>query len=82
MPRLLTSSKILASSFKTFGNTFSKPCFPEASTDAVRASPPVVRELVMNGFELPRVLHAYDLVGDNFDDLLAFLVTQGTAQGV
>jgi hypothetical protein len=28
----------------------------------------------MNGFELSQVLRAYELAGDNFDDLLAFLI--------
>lgn len=36
--------------------------------------PPTVQELVMNGFELRKVVHAYELIGDNFDDLLAFLI--------
>jgi hypothetical protein len=27
----------------------------------------------MNGFELPKVVRAYELIGDNFDDLLSFL---------
>lgn len=39
--------------------------------------PPIVQELVMNGFELSRVLHARGLIGDNFDDLLAFLMSSG-----
>lgn len=39
--------------------------------------PQTIQELVMNGFELPRVLKAYDLIGDNFDDLLAFLMSSG-----
>jgi hypothetical protein len=39
--------------------------------------PQTVQELVMNGFELRRVVHAYDLVGDNFDDLLSFLMSNG-----
>lgn len=33
-----------------------------------------VQELVMNGFELRAVLKAYDLVGDNFDDILSLLL--------
>ena len=37
--------------------------------------PQTVQELVMNGFELRKVVHAYELVGDNFDDLLAFLMS-------
>mmetsp|Transcript_10 Transcript_10/g.45 ORF Transcript_10/g.45 Transcript_10/m.45 type:complete len:412 (+) Transcript_10:46-1281(+) len=37
--------------------------------------PAVVQELVMNGFGLPRVVRAYELLGDNFDDLLAFLMS-------
>ncbi|KAL3776433.1 hypothetical protein ACHAW5_009242 [Stephanodiscus triporus] len=32
-------------------------------------------ELVMNGFDLSKVLRAYDLIGDNFDDLLSFLLS-------
>ena len=35
--------------------------------------PAVVQELAMNGFELPKVVRAYELIGDNFDDLLSFL---------
>lgn len=37
--------------------------------------PPTVQELVMNGFDLSRVIHAYELIGDNFDDLLSFLIS-------
>jgi len=37
--------------------------------------PPTVQELVMNGFELRKVVHAYELIGDDFDDLLAFLMS-------
>lgn len=37
--------------------------------------PFVVQELVMNGFELSKVVRAYELVGDNFDDLLSFLMS-------
>ena len=37
--------------------------------------PACVQELVMNGFELRKVVHAYELVGDNFDDLLSFLLS-------
>lgn len=40
--------------------------------------PATVQELVMNGFDLKRVVHAYELIGDNFDDLLAFLVSTNT----
>lgn len=37
--------------------------------------PQCVQELVMNGFELSKVLRAYELVGDNFDSLLSFLMS-------
>mmetsp|Transcript_21298 Transcript_21298/g.33404 ORF Transcript_21298/g.33404 Transcript_21298/m.33404 type:complete len:102 (-) Transcript_21298:178-483(-) len=47
-----------------------------APTDEYPAS---VQELTMNGFELSKVLHAYDLVGDNFDDLLSFLLSTTTS---
>mmetsp|Transcript_25276 Transcript_25276/g.38861 ORF Transcript_25276/g.38861 Transcript_25276/m.38861 type:complete len:586 (-) Transcript_25276:400-2157(-) len=37
--------------------------------------PESIQELVVNGFELSRVVQAYELVGDNFDDMLAFLMS-------
>jgi len=37
--------------------------------------PDTVQELVMNGFELQKVIHAYELIGDNFDHLLSFLLS-------
>jgi hypothetical protein len=37
-----------------------------------------VQELVMNGFELRDVLKAYDLVGDNFDDMLSLLLANAS----
>lgn len=40
--------------------------------------PQTVQELVMNGFELTKVVHAYGLIGDNFDDLLTFLMTNSS----
>ena len=40
--------------------------------------PQTIQELVMNGFELSKVIHAYDLIGDNFDDLLAFLLSSSS----
>lgn len=40
--------------------------------------PQSVQELVMNGFELKKVVHAYELVGDNFDNLLGFLMSTST----
>jgi len=36
--------------------------------------PQCVQELTMNGFELQKVVKAYELIGDNFDDLLAYLM--------
>jgi hypothetical protein len=37
--------------------------------------PQSVQELCMNGFPLRDVVKAYDLVGDNFDDMLSLLAT-------
>lgn len=42
--------------------------------------PDTVQELVMNGFELSTVLKAYDLVGDNFDSMLCFLMSSSKKQ--
>ena len=47
-----------------------------ASSSSSDEYPASVQELVMNGFELQKVLRAYDLIGDNFDDLLSFLLSQ------
>ena len=41
--------------------------------------PQSVQELVMNGFELKKVVHAYELVGDNFDNLLGFLMSTSSS---
>jgi hypothetical protein len=48
---------------------------PPAAIGTVDEYPQTVQELVMNGFELPRVVRAFELIGDNFDDLLAFLMS-------
>lgn len=42
--------------------------------------PQTIQELVMNGFDLSKVIHAYDLIGDNFDDLLAFLLSSSSKE--
>ena len=42
---------------------------------AVDEYPQIVQELVMNGFPLAKVVHAYELIGENFDDLVAFLMS-------
>lgn len=40
--------------------------------------PQVVQELAMNGFDLQKAARAYELIGDNFDDLLAYLLSSST----
>ena len=45
---------------------------------AVDEYPQTVQELVMNGFDLKKVVKAYELIGDRFDDLLAFLMSSST----
>ena len=42
---------------------------------AVDEYPPVVQEMVMNGFDIVKVVRAVELIGDNFDDVLAFLMS-------
>lgn len=70
---------VLASSIEA-----SKPSHQTTSHVASAASndtteyPDTVQELVMNGFELQKVIHAYELIGDNFDQLLSFLLTNST----
>lgn len=41
--------------------------------------PDTVQELVFNGFVLQKVIHAYELIGDNFDHLLSFLLSSGNS---
>jgi len=41
--------------------------------------PQTVQELVMNGFPLEKVLKAFDLIGDNFNDLITFLMSSSDA---
>lgn len=45
---------------------------------AVGEYPSTVQELVMNGFSLSAVVKAYDLVGNNFDDMLALLMANSS----
>jgi hypothetical protein len=45
------------------------------SIGTVDEYPQIVQELVMNGFPLAKVVHAYELIGENFDDLVAFLMS-------
>jgi hypothetical protein len=63
-----------AAAAAALGSTYASPRL-YSDTDE---HPQCVEELVMNGFELSKVLHAYDLIGDNFDDLLAFLMSTVT----
>ena len=46
-----------------------------SASASVAQYPQTVHELVMNGFELRKVVRAYELICDNFDDLLAFLMS-------
>jgi hypothetical protein len=64
-----------------FDETLDNPAAHDDFTGAINSGaltaseyPDSVTELVMNGFELSQVLRAYELVGDSFDDLLAFLI--------
>lgn len=50
---------------------------PETEEETFRSvtrNPPVVDELVLNGFERKKVIRAVELIGENFDDLLPFLM--------
>ena len=47
----------------------------EAPIRAMDEYSPAIQEMVMNGFELARVVRAAELIGENFDDLLAFLMS-------
>lgn len=50
------------------------PASPPRMAASADEYPQTVQELVMNGFTLEKVVHAYELIGDNFDDLLNFLM--------
>ncbi|CAJ1934441.1 unnamed protein product [Cylindrotheca closterium] len=78
LPTALASSPLVAAaasmpSAEASDDHFVPP--PSASTDVY---PHTVQELVMNGFELQKVMRAYELVGDNFDELLTFLVSNSS----
>lgn len=49
---------------------------PPPAMGTTDAYPQTVQELVMNGFDPGKVQRAYELIGDNFDDLLSFLMSQ------
>ena len=62
-------------------DSFAAATTANATTTTTDEYPNSVQELVMNGFELSKVLRAYDLVGDNFDDLLSFLLSASLNEG-
>ena len=64
------SSSVAAVSGEDINETL--PSFIDPSVEY----PQTVQELVMNGFELSKVLRAYELTGDNFDDMLSVLLSQ------
>ena len=72
LPAVTVSSS--ASAARTYEEEIPAHLLRQDSSDEY---PQTVQELVMNGFELQKVLKAYDLIGDNFDDLLAFLMSSG-----
>ena len=66
-----------AAASRSSNDDSSNQAYDEAAAAPLMAEhyPQSVQELVMNGFELKKVVHAYDLVGDNFDNLLSFLMS-------
>ena len=84
----LTASAAAASSSSNYAAAASSSAAAASNSQAMTAPsnntltndeyPASVQELVMNGFELSKVLHAYSLIGDNFDDLLSFLLSSAT----
>jgi hypothetical protein len=51
-----------------------RPVDDDLFLSSVDEYPATVQELVMNGFSLQNVVRAFELIGDSFDDLLAFLM--------
>lgn len=72
------------SSYQYAASAAAVASLPSSASAASRSTittdeyPACVQELVMNGFELTKVVHAYELIGDNFDDLLSFLLSSMT----
>jgi len=79
-----TASASISSSMASTTTTATPVATAAASTTAAAPAasqdeyPQTVQELVMNGFELSKVVRAYDLIGDNFDDILSYLMTTAT----
>uniref|UniRef100_A0A7S4MQ37 ubiquitinyl hydrolase 1 n=1 Tax=Odontella aurita TaxID=265563 RepID=A0A7S4MQ37_9STRA len=81
----VTSSAAATASVAMMSSAVAAPAPPPAVAAASAVSdasvadrdeyPSTVQELVMNGFDLSKVLRAYDLVGDNFDALLSVLMS-------
>lgn len=73
-------SPVVAPAAASIPAAASMPSREEASPTPPGDYPQVVQELAMNGFELSKVARAYDLVGDNFDDLLTFLLSNDSGK--
>mmetsp|Transcript_31927 Transcript_31927/g.34312 ORF Transcript_31927/g.34312 Transcript_31927/m.34312 type:complete len:137 (+) Transcript_31927:800-1210(+) len=50
----------------------------QGGLQSIEEYPSSVQELVMNGFTLSAVGKAFDLVGNNFDDMLSLLLSNNT----
>lgn len=73
IPRAASAAAVASASAAAVA---SRPSYDAAAAPMMaELYPQTVQELVMNGFELGKVLHAYELVGDSFDDLLMFLMS-------
>eukprot|EP00518_Triparma_eleuthera_P023386 CAMPEP_0197549124 /NCGR_PEP_ID=MMETSP1320-20131121/3095_1 /TAXON_ID=91990 /ORGANISM="Bolidomonas sp., Strain RCC2347" /LENGTH=342 /DNA_ID=CAMNT_0043109289 /DNA_START=23 /DNA_END=1051 /DNA_ORIENTATION=+ len=60
---------LLAATLKASSRTSGQPD-PPSPSQTVDQAPPIVQELVMNGFDFSKCMKAYDLVGDDFDGIL------------
>lgn len=72
-----SAAAIPAAASRPSSEESSSHAYSEAAAAPMMAEhyPQSVQELVMNGFDLKKVVHAYELVGDNFDNLLGFLMS-------
>jgi hypothetical protein len=76
IPAVAAAAASAAASSWSDSSSANHPQQPPTALHDAMEYPETVQELVVNGFELSKVVHAYELIGDSFDDLLAFLICQ------
>ena len=78
IPPAAAAAAPVASAAAAYSPAAAKRDDSASPTGTMDEYPQTVQELVMNGFPLNKVVHAYEIIGDDFDSLLTFLMSNSS----